>query len=69
MIGWSPTRIEELQVFDVVIHAYSVWVIHRISHNSDGQTFYVTKVDDGKQGKWYFMPQSHGYLIEKRTVS
>lgn len=63
--NWITTVIEDLQAFDVVLHAGSVWVIRRITRNSEGQVFEVTRVDDGKQSKWAFWPSSHGYLMEK----
>ena len=63
---WIPTPIESLRVFDVIHHAHSIWVIQRIyRHVEDGQTFNVTRVDDGKQSEWKFSTFNFGYLIER----
>jgi len=65
MNKWLPTQIEQLEPFDIVLHASSVWVIQRISRVDKYQYFDVTRVDDGKKSKWTFHPESFGYSMEK----
>lgn len=67
--SWIPTPIEELQALDIVLFTRAIWVIQRISRHSGGQTFHATRVDDGKQTTWNFLPHSHGFLIERKQTT
>ena len=62
-----PTRIEDLQAFDIILHLRSVWVIQRISKGEGIQyrQIHATRVDDGKQTTMTFHSHSFGYLMER----